>query len=75
MIIKVCGMREQENIKEVETLDVDFLGFIFYSGSPRYIVDNRESLEIVRRCAKPKVGVFVNETFDNRHDRNRHPVQ
>ena len=65
MIIKVCGMREQENIKEVEALDVDFLGFIFYSGSPRYIVDNRESLEIVRRCTKPKVGVFVNETFDN----------
>ena len=58
-------MREPENIKDVEALDVDFLGFIFYSGSPRYVGDSRESLEIIRGCLKPKVGVFVNETFDN----------
>ena len=58
-------MRETENIKEVETLDVDFLGFIFYSGSSRYIGDNRESLATIRKCTKTKVGVFVNEEFDD----------
>ena len=70
MIIKVCGMRESENIRNVETLDVDFLGFIFYSGSARYVGDDvGESLEAIRRCAKSKVGVFVNETLDNISDK------
>lgn len=31
LIIKVCGMTEAENIRNVEQLDVDMIGFIFYS--------------------------------------------
>ena len=58
-------MREPENINEVETLEVDFLGFIFYSGSSRYIGDCRGYLETMQLYTKPKAGVFVNETFDN----------
>ena len=30
MIIKVCGMREAQNIREVEALGIDRMGFIFY---------------------------------------------
>ena len=37
MIIKVCGMRDSENIAEVERLDADWMGFIFYSKSPRHV--------------------------------------
>ena len=33
--IKVCGMTEAENIREVEQLGVDMIGFIFYPKSPR----------------------------------------
>ena len=33
-LIKVCGMREAENIREVEQLKVDMIGFIFYPKSP-----------------------------------------
>ena len=29
-IIKVCGMRETENIREVEALGIDWLGMIFW---------------------------------------------
>lgn len=29
LIIKVCGMTEAENIRNVEQLDVDMIGFIF----------------------------------------------
>jgi phosphoribosylanthranilate isomerase len=29
MLIKVCGMREAENIAEVEALGIDFMGFIW----------------------------------------------
>lgn len=37
MIVKVCGMRDAENIREVSQLGVDMLGFIFYPKSPRYV--------------------------------------
>ena len=65
IVIKVCGMREPKNIKDVESLDVDFLGFIFFSGSTRYIGCGVEALESIRNCTKTKVGVFVNEKFDD----------
>lgn len=37
MIIKVCGMRDAENIRAVSELDVDLLGFDFRPDSPRFI--------------------------------------
>ncbi len=36
MKIKICGMRDQQNIDEVMALGPDYLGFIFYARSPRY---------------------------------------
>lgn len=35
--IKVCGMRDTENIQAVAQLDIDFMGFIFYPKSPRFV--------------------------------------
>ena len=37
MIIKVCGMREPENIRAVSALGIDMMGFIFWNGSPRFV--------------------------------------
>ncbi|MGN1376128.1 MAG: phosphoribosylanthranilate isomerase [Prevotella sp.] len=37
MIIKVCGLKEPDNIREVESLGVDMTGFIFYKKSRRYV--------------------------------------
>lgn len=37
MIIKVCGMRETENIRQVAALGVDMMGFIFWPESPRFV--------------------------------------
>lgn len=57
MIIKVCGMRNPDNIKAVEQLGPDWMGFIFYAGSSRYVGEELSYLpEKVKR-----VGVFVNE--------------
>ena len=57
-IIKVCGMREAENIQEIESLqDIDMLGFIFYPKSPRYVYELPAYLPIHTH----RVGVFVNE--------------
>jgi len=60
--IKICGMREVDNIREVLTFQPDFLGFILYSKSSRYV--NRDRLEKINAIdfgSTEKVGVFVNE--------------
>ena len=36
MLIKVCGMRDPGNIREVARCGIDMMGFIFYPKSPRY---------------------------------------
>ena len=57
-IIKVCGMREAQNIRDVESLQkVDMMGFIFYPKSPRYLYELPAYLPTHAR----RVGVFVNE--------------
>jgi phosphoribosylanthranilate isomerase len=62
MLIKVCGMRNPENIKDVTNLNVDYVGMIFYDKSPRYVTDTVESQHF---NGKKKVGVFVNEKLIN----------
>ena len=57
LLIKVCGMTDGENIRRVEQLGVDFIGFIFYPQSPRYLYELPSYLP---ERAK-RVGVFVNE--------------
>ena len=56
MIVKVCGMRDAVNIREVERAGADWMGFICYERSPRFIDRVPEYLpqKVVR------VGVFVN---------------
>ena len=58
---KVCGMKHRENAVLVTDLRPDFMGFIFYSASPRYVGDPPESGLL--ECLPPeihRVGVFVN---------------
>jgi phosphoribosylanthranilate isomerase len=57
--IKVCGMKFTENRKETEKLPVDFLGFIFYSESKRFVGENTDPG--LFNSAKMKVAVFVDE--------------
>jgi phosphoribosylanthranilate isomerase len=64
MEIKVCGMREVENIKSVLSLNPDYMGFIFYKGSPRY-VGKAFSLKKIAFGKTKKIGVFVNENLEN----------
>lgn len=55
--IKVCGMRDSHNIADLLALKPNYIGFIFYEKSPRYINDvpNMDIHNGVK-----KVGVFVN---------------
>ena len=59
MIVKVCGLRDPENIRAVERLPVDLCGFIFYPRSPRCVPDDEFHAAAVRSCRRPAVGVFV----------------
>lgn len=62
MIIKVCGMRDAENIRQVDSLQgVDWMGFIFYPPSSRFVGDVPAYLPQHSK----RVGVFVNEDFSN----------
>lgn len=63
MKIKVCGLKQQSNIEELIELPIDYMGFIFYKKSPRYI-ENNISFDFIRTIPQhiKKVGVFVNET-------------
>lgn len=65
MIVKVCGMREAESIRQVEQTGADWMGFIDYEGSPRYVAGVPEYLpETVQ-----KVGVFVNASLSRIRER------
>ena len=44
MIIKVCGMREPENIRAIEQAGADWMGFIFFPQSARYVSHRPEYL-------------------------------
>ncbi|CAM1363904.1 N-(5'-phosphoribosyl)anthranilate isomerase [Tenacibaculum litopenaei] len=58
--LKVCGMKQVPNIKEVAALQPDYLGFIFYDKSER----NFEGIipELPKKIKK--VGVFVDEYLE-----------
>ncbi|MBI5009636.1 MAG: phosphoribosylanthranilate isomerase [Bacteroidia bacterium] len=62
--IKICGMLEKENIRQVAEMNPDMIGFIFYPSSPRYAgnIDPVILNDIPHGIIK--TGVFVNSSFD-----------
>ncbi len=61
MNIKVCGITEMKQLQQLDGLDIDFAGLIFYKESPRYIGDKISKKELKKADFDlKKVGVFVN---------------
>ena len=60
LIIKVCGMREADNIRAVEALGIDMMGFIFWPKSKRYVSELPDYLPTHAK----RVGVFVDEAIE-----------
>lgn len=62
MRIKVCGMTNTEQVMQLDTLGVEFAGFIFYPKSPRYVFRHmpRPEIKKIKGQHINKVGVFVN---------------
>ncbi|GAB3734075.1 phosphoribosylanthranilate isomerase [Spirosoma lituiforme] len=65
MKIKVCGLRDADNLKEIAALGPDFVGFIFYDQSPRFVGEELDA-DVVKGLPRSirKVGVFVNASPD-----------
>lgn len=75
MLIKVCGMRDPENIRQVAMTGIDWMGFIFYARSARSIDSRQWTVDSLKKtdspsnchlstviCQLKRVGVFVNAT-------------
>ena len=58
--LKICGMKETENITEISTLQPDYLGFIFWEKSKRNM-----TLDVIPELPETikKVGVFVDASI------------
>lgn len=65
MKIKVCGMKNPENIQALAQLPIDYMGLIFYPKSPRYIQGLKSSLLDILPDTISRVGVFVNEDISS----------
>lgn len=66
MKIKVCGITSIEEALALHKEGVNYIGFIFYPASKRYVL-NKLTLEQIKSIQMPgvfKVGVFVNEPMD-----------
>ena len=62
--IKICGIMNYEDGNNAVDLGADFLGFNFYSKSPRYI-NYKDAGNILMKISGAKiVGVFVNEKIE-----------
>ena len=61
MMIKVCGMRDADNIRAAEALGIDLMGFIFWPKSSRYVSEKPAYLPTQCR----RVGVFVDAAVDD----------
>src|SRR3954471_11074283 len=65
MKIKVCGLRDAENIKAIAALGPDYMGFICYGPSPRYINDMPADILTDMPATIYKTAVFVDESKEN----------
>lgn len=58
-------MTELDQVRQLDSMGVDFAGFIFYPKSPRYVVRHLPGEQLKKaRLRLGKVGVFVNPAYD-----------
>jgi phosphoribosylanthranilate isomerase len=69
--IKICGMRDRANIGAVAALRPDYLGFIEYARSPRFV---GQGFSVPGGLPKEisRVGVFVDESLSGVRQRSAH---
>jgi len=67
--LKICGMKLPENIAEVIALEPDYLGFIFFTGSKRFVGElDPEMIKNIPETIRT-TGVFVDERMETVKER------
>ncbi len=68
MQIKVCGLRDSDNIQALKKLDINYMGFIFYKDSPRDASKAKVLAELLSdenwNSDIKRVGIFVDVEMD-----------
>jgi len=66
MEYKVCGITDLMQAVALDEMKVNYIGFIFYKPSKRYVLNklNLSELSAFRPANAKKVGVFVNESLE-----------
>ena len=66
MKLKVCGITQAEQLEQLDELEVDYAGLIFYEQSARYVLNKLKSKDIQSlNLSLKKVGVFVNASEED----------
>ena len=62
--VKFCGLNKIDDLVYADSLDIDLLGLIFTSKSPRFV--NEEKLKEISslKITKPLVGVFMDQPVE-----------
>ena len=64
--MKLCGLSREQDIKAVNEIKPDYIGFVFAKKSKRYVSPERAAeLKAMLSPGITAVGVFVNETVEN----------
>ncbi len=62
MKLKVCGISDINNLKAIDALGVDYIGYNFYRPSKRYVGDDISIAQL--KTNAQRFGVFVKEDYD-----------
>jgi phosphoribosylanthranilate isomerase len=63
--LKVCGMKYPDNITELSALQPDYMGFIFYRPSKRFVGNLDQAITTSLPSTIKATGVFVDEDLDD----------
>lgn len=62
--LKICGMRDPDNIQAAAALQPDYMGFLMYPGSKRFIGDLEPAIVTALPATIKTTGVFVDATLE-----------
>lgn len=66
MKIKVCGITDIEQLKQLDEIGIDYAGMIFYNRSTRYMTEKLKNVEVKKlNLSIKKIGVFVNASEED----------
>lgn len=68
-LVKICGLKDAAGFDAAVQAGADFVGFVFFAPSPRYVTSVEAQELSLRHAGGPqRVGLFVNPSLDEVED-------